>query len=71
MKFCMDEASQAVQGDGYVLKSDLEAVHWPGRYMHEDGARMWQRIEAAVEAAEKRARSGRTFAKDPAVPVVG
>lgn len=50
MKSCMDEASQVVLGDGYVLKSDVEAVHWPGRYMPEDGAKMWQRIEAAVEA---------------------
>jgi hypothetical protein len=53
MKACMDEASEAVLGDGYVLKSDRDVVHPPDRYIHEDGAKMWSRVQRAVEEAEK------------------
>jgi DNA polymerase-1 len=52
MKACMDEASQAVLGDGYVLKSDRDTVHAPHQYSHEDGKKMWAKIEAAMVELE-------------------
>jgi hypothetical protein len=55
MKACMDEASEAVLGDGYILKSDRDVVHPPDRYIHEDGAKKWPRVQKAVEEAEQEA----------------
>ena len=62
MKQCMDEACQVVLGDEYVLKSDRDVVLYdaygyryePARnlhychYQHEDGQKMWNKIEAAL-----------------------
>jgi len=53
MKACMDEASQDVLGDGYILKSDRDAVFYPDHYSHEDGKAMFAKILAAMEQAEK------------------
>lgn len=53
MKACMDEASQAVLGDGYVLKSDRDVVHVPEHYSHEDGKKMWDKIESAMVELEE------------------
>jgi DNA polymerase I-like protein with 3'-5' exonuclease and polymerase domains len=52
MKQCMDEACEDVIGEGYVLKSDRHAVHFPERYRDEDGRAMWNKIEAALVQAE-------------------
>ncbi len=68
MKSCMNEACEAVLGDGYALKSDRDVVlynadgyrydagakiHY-GHYAHEDGIKTWNKIEDAThEAAEK------------------
>lgn len=53
MKSCMDKACEAVLGDGYVLKSDRDVVQYPAHYVHEDGHKMWAKIEAALESVEK------------------
>jgi len=67
MKQCMDEASQTILGDDYVLKSDRDVVLYDaygyrydpdcklhyGHYQHEDGQKMWNKIEAALEQVEK------------------
>jgi len=67
MKSCMDEACEAVLGDGYKLKSDRDVVLYDangyrydserkvhyGHYQHEDGQKMWNKIEAALEGVEK------------------
>ena len=50
---CMNEASQIVLGDGYVLKSDLDDVHHPDHYAHEDGVKMWNKIETALAEIQK------------------
>ena len=62
----MDEACQIILGDEYVLKSDRDVVlldaygyrydsqhnlHY-GRYQHEDGQKMWSKIEAALAQVE-------------------
>ena len=52
MDECMDEASQAVLGDGYVLKSDREVVFYPEHYSHDDGGKMWAKIEVALTESE-------------------
>ena len=49
---CMTEACEAVLGDGYILKSSLEDVHFPDHYQHEDGEKMWNQIQAALIEAE-------------------
>jgi DNA polymerase I len=57
MKACMDEACQVILGDEFVLKSDRDVVRYPEHYQHEDGKKMWDKIEAAlamVEAEEKK-----------------
>jgi DNA polymerase I len=43
MRATMAEASQAVLG-GLELGTDVNAVHWPGRYMDGRGAVMWDRV---------------------------
>jgi len=68
MKSCMNEACEAVLGDGYALKSDRDVVLYDaggyrydadakihyGHYAHEDGIKTWNKIEDALrEAAEK------------------
>lgn len=45
---CMNEACEAVLGDGYILKSARDAVHFPDHYQHEDGKKMWDQIQAAL-----------------------
>jgi len=47
---CMAEACEFVLGDGYVLKSARDVVHYPDHYQHEDGIAMWTRIQQALEA---------------------
>jgi hypothetical protein len=54
MKQCMDMACEDVIGEGYVLKSDRHAVHYPERYRDEDGQAMWNKIEAALAQAEEK-----------------
>jgi DNA polymerase I len=63
---CMAEACEAVLGEGYVLKSDRDVVLYSaagyrydpnaglhyGHYQHEDGKKMWDRIEAALAQLE-------------------
>jgi DNA polymerase I-like protein with 3'-5' exonuclease and polymerase domains len=49
---CMNEACEAVLGDGYILKSARDAVHFPDHYQHEDGKKMWDQIQAALIEAE-------------------
>jgi DNA polymerase-1 len=52
MKQCMDMACEDVIGEGYILKSDRHAVHYPERYHDEDGQAMWNKVEAALAQAE-------------------
>ncbi|MGB9203342.1 MAG: DNA polymerase [Terriglobales bacterium] len=66
MKQCMDEACQVILGDEYVLKSDRDVVLYDaygyrydsqhnvdyGHYQHEDGHKMWRKIEAALAQVE-------------------
>jgi DNA polymerase I len=52
MKQCMDEACQVILGDEYVLKSDRDVVLYGDHYQHEDGQKMWSKIEAALAAVE-------------------
>jgi DNA polymerase-1 len=66
MKQCMDEACQVILGDEYVLKSDRDVVLYDangyrydaerkmhyGHYQHEDGQKMWNKIEAALAGVE-------------------
>ncbi len=47
-KRCMDEACETILGDGYVLKSDRDFVQYPDHYSHEDGRKMWNKIETAL-----------------------
>src|ERR1039457_1226267 len=49
---CMNEACEAVLGDGYILKSARDVVHFPDHYSHEDGEKMWNQIQAALIEAE-------------------
>jgi hypothetical protein len=66
MQQCMNEACQVILGDEYTLKSDRDVVlynaygyrydsernlHY-GHYQHEDGQRMWDKIEAALAQVE-------------------
>jgi len=65
MKSCMNEACEAVLGDGYALKSDRDVVLYDaggyrydadakihyGHYAHEDGIKSWNKIEAALREA--------------------
>lgn len=67
MKQCMDEACQVILGDEYKLKSDRDVVLYDaygyrydsrhnfhyGHYQHEDGQRMWGKIEAALAQVER------------------
>ena len=67
MKRCMDEACQVVLGDEYVLKSDRDVVLYDadgyhfdaertlhhGHYQHEDGQKMWRKIEVALTQVER------------------
>ena len=53
MKACMDEACEAVLGEGYILKSDRTVIHYPDHFVHEDAAEMWNKIEAALMKAEE------------------
>jgi DNA polymerase-1 len=70
MKQCMGEACQIILGDEYVLKSDrdvvlydaygyrydpLQKLHY-GHYQHEDGQKMWNKIEDALAEVEKENR---------------
>jgi hypothetical protein len=66
MKQCMDEACQVILGDEYVLRSDRDVVLYDaygyrydsqhnlhyGHYQHEDGQKMWSKIEAALARVE-------------------
>jgi DNA polymerase I len=66
MKQCMDEACQVILGDEYALKSDRDVVLYDangyrydavrkmhyGHYQHEDGQKMWNKIEAALAEVE-------------------
>jgi DNA polymerase-1 len=66
LKQCMDEACQVVLGDEYVLRSDRDVVLYDaygyrydsrhnlhyGHYQHEDGHRMWRKIETALAEVE-------------------
>jgi DNA polymerase I-like protein with 3'-5' exonuclease and polymerase domains len=59
---CLREACEFVLGDDYILKSDRDVVLYSadgyrydpetklhyGHYQHEDGKKMWNRIEAAL-----------------------
>lgn len=49
---CMNDACEAVLGDGYILRSSRDVVHYPDHYSHKDGRKMWSKIEAALEAAQ-------------------
>jgi hypothetical protein len=49
---CMNDACEAVLGDGYILRSSRDVVHYPDHYSHTDGRKMWSKIEAALEAAQ-------------------
>jgi hypothetical protein len=63
---CLKEACEFVLGEGYVLKSDRDVVlysadgyrHDPetnlhyGHYQHEDGKKMWDKIETALTELE-------------------
>jgi hypothetical protein len=60
----MDEACQVVLGDEYVLKSDRDIVSYDGyrydaermvhhgHYQHEDGQKMWNKIEVTLAQVE-------------------
>ena len=66
MNQCMDEACQIILGDEYVLKSDRDVVLYDaygyrydpehklhyGHYQHEDGQKMWNKIESALAEVE-------------------
>ena len=52
-KACMDEASQTVLGDGYILKSDRHDIHYPNHFVEEDGEKLWNKIMAALAITEK------------------
>src|ERR1019366_4668002 len=66
MTQCMDEACEAVLGEGYILRSDRDVVLYDaygyrydperklyyGHYQHEDGKKMWDQIERAIEQVE-------------------
>ena len=66
MQRCMDEACQVILGDEYVLKSDRDVVLYDaygyrydaerkvhyGHYQHEDGQKMWNKIEVALAQVE-------------------
>jgi hypothetical protein len=68
---CMDEACEFVLGDGYILKSDRDVVLFSadgyrydpevkihsGHYQHEDGKKMWDKIDAALVELEGAARN--------------
>ena len=58
MKECMDQACEAVLGEGYILKSDRTVVHYPSHFIHEDAEKMWATIEAALQKAEAEDLSG-------------
>jgi hypothetical protein len=66
VKQCMDEACQVILGDEYMLKSDRDVVLYDaygyhhdsqrnlhyGHYQHEDGQKMWSKIEVALAQLE-------------------
>jgi hypothetical protein len=66
VKQCMDESCQVIPSDEYVLKSDRDVVLYDaygyrydsrhnlhyGHYQHEDGQKMWSKIEAALARVE-------------------
>jgi hypothetical protein len=66
---CMNDACEAVLGDGYILKSDRDVVHFPNHYQHEDGTKMWNQIVTAVEQAETQV-STKTEAQPVAVGAI-
>jgi len=49
---CMNEASEAVLSEGFVLKSDRDVVHFPDHYQHEDAKKMWDQIQTALTEVE-------------------
>lgn len=51
MQAVMAEASGIVL-DGFVLRTDVEIVRYPDRYMDERGQKMWSELMPLVEAAE-------------------
>ena len=81
---CINEACEAILGDGYILKSERDVVHFPDHYQHEDGKEMWDRIVVSLAEAESLPPVPRepTFCKfkykaedinipdDPAMPVL-
>jgi DNA polymerase I-like protein with 3'-5' exonuclease and polymerase domains len=52
MMQCMAEACEFVLGEGYVLKSERDAVHYPDHYQHADGKKIWSQIQEAMGEAE-------------------
>lgn len=58
MRRCMDRASRLVL-DGFTLKTDVQVVRWPHRYVDEDGAETWRIVRellAEVTTARRRDR---------------
>jgi DNA polymerase-1 len=54
MQALMSRAGSAVNG-GLSVRADAEVIRWPGRYMDERGAAMWQRVIAMLPADSERA----------------
>jgi len=43
----MQEASKTVL-DGFALRTDVEIVRWPNRYMNERGVKMWETVQGIL-----------------------
>jgi DNA polymerase I-like protein with 3'-5' exonuclease and polymerase domains len=51
LRACMAEASRVVL-DGFEIRTDVETVRWPDRYMDGRGAEMWSRVMRLLGEAE-------------------
>lgn len=55
----LEEASSSVL-DGFRLRSDVDLICFPDRYMDERGARMWSRISEVLTQLEVSCEGGAT-----------
>lgn len=54
----LEEASSSVL-DGFRLRSDVDVICFPDRYMDERGERMWSRITEVLDQLETSREEGR------------
>jgi hypothetical protein len=56
MQEAMAQASRTVLG-GFTLRSEVEIVRYPDRYMDKRGKEMWGRVVKLIEEREQRAQN--------------